>query len=312
MNKQRPRTGPPTRWAKGNLHTHTDRSDGDSPPEHVTAWYERHGYDFLCLSDHDHLTILEAPAAEKSKWPLLVRGQEVTSRGLNIHVNGYGLGKSVEALDGHDVHEVLQTNIDRIRSAGGLASVNHPNYKWALSETDLKKATGYTFLEIQNGHAGANNLGGGGRPGVVEVWDRLLSAGRRVWGIAVDDAHHFKEEFAPGRANPGRGWVNVRVQRLTEQAVLKAMEAGDFYSSTGVTLGELSAAPNEIVIEIDPEPDARYRTVFTCMNGAEIYSVEGMSARYRPSRLDGYVRATVMSSRGTRAWTQPVFVPQDR
>lgn len=298
-------------WIKGNLHTHSTRSDGDIAPEHVAEWYHSHGYDFLCLSDHDHLTVLEAPASVQKKWPLLIRGQEVTTRSVNVHVNGYGLGKDVEALEGHDdVLKTLQTNIDRIRAAGGLASVNHPNFRWAVSENDLKRASGYTFMEVFNGHNQANNAGGGGRAGTVEVWDRLLSLGRRVWGIAVDDAHHFTGEFSSERANPGRGWVQVRAPKLTEAAVLEAMERGDFYASTGVKLPDLRVSKDEIVLEIDPETDARYTTVFTCQNGNEVGSVDGLTARYKPSRLDRYVRATVHSSRGTRAWTQPLFLTE--
>lgn len=41
------------RWWKGNTHTHTWWSDGDSPPETVAAWYREHGYEFLVLSDHN-------------------------------------------------------------------------------------------------------------------------------------------------------------------------------------------------------------------------------------------------------------------
>ena len=41
------------RWLKGNTHTHTLESDGDSPPEVVTRWYKSHGYNFLVLSDHN-------------------------------------------------------------------------------------------------------------------------------------------------------------------------------------------------------------------------------------------------------------------
>ena len=38
------------RWFKGNTHTHTTESDGDSSPEYVARWYKEHGYDFLVLS----------------------------------------------------------------------------------------------------------------------------------------------------------------------------------------------------------------------------------------------------------------------
>ena len=47
-------------WFKGNLHTHTNKSDGDSSPETVVDWYSNNKYDFLVLSDHNHLTILDS------------------------------------------------------------------------------------------------------------------------------------------------------------------------------------------------------------------------------------------------------------
>ena len=34
-------------WFKGNIHTHTTNSDGDSSPEHVSEWYKNHDYDFF-------------------------------------------------------------------------------------------------------------------------------------------------------------------------------------------------------------------------------------------------------------------------
>lgn len=43
------------RWWKGNTHTHTWWSDGDSPAENAAAWYREHGYQFLVLSDHNRM-----------------------------------------------------------------------------------------------------------------------------------------------------------------------------------------------------------------------------------------------------------------
>ncbi len=42
----------PGRFFKGNLHTHSMRSDGALEPEAVIAAYREHGYDFLALTDH--------------------------------------------------------------------------------------------------------------------------------------------------------------------------------------------------------------------------------------------------------------------
>ena len=305
------------RWLKGNLHTHTTNSDGDDSPGHVAVWYHEHGYDWLCLSDHNHLTILEGSDAEKAKWPLLVRGEEVTSRNASgpVHVNGYGITELVEASDSPDIVTAMRENVERIIAAGGMASINHPNYQWALDDGVMMQVEGYKFMEIFNGHPGAHDEGGGGRASTAGIWDSLLSNGRRVWGLAVDDSHHYIDEFGPELSNPGRGWVQVRAASLGQQDILDAMAGGDFYASTGVTIGDMTANTREIKIDIDPETrtdgfTARYSTLFTGENGRLLYESTSDSPAYRPSRLDGYVRATVYSSTGTRAWTQPVFMSE--
>ena len=302
-------------WLKGNLHTHTTNSDGDDSPEHVAEWYHEHGYDWLCLSDHDHVTILEGTSAEKAKWPLLVRGEEVTSRDSSgpVHVNGYGVTELVIASDSTDIVTAMRENVEGIIAAGGMASINHPNYRWSFDNREMMQVEGYQFMEIFNGHPVSHNNGGGGRASTLGIWDSLLSAGRRVWGIAVDDAHNYVDEFSPNLSNPGRGWVQVKAASLSQPDIFDAMAEGDFYASTGVTIGDMSAGTREIKIEIDPETytdgtEAKYSTMFTGANGRLLYESISNSPSYKPTRLDGYVRATVYSSKGTRAWTQPVYM----
>src|SRR5712691_10911511 len=50
-----PAIATPKGWYKGNTHTHSLWSDGDSAPEKIADWYKSHGYDFLVLSDHNIL-----------------------------------------------------------------------------------------------------------------------------------------------------------------------------------------------------------------------------------------------------------------
>ena len=108
--------------------------------------------------------------------------------------------------------------------------------------------------------------------------------------------------------------MQVKAAKLTQQDIFDAMSDGEFYASTGVTIGDMASNNREIKIEIDPETNssdgisAKYTTLFTGSNGRLLYESTSNSPSYRPTRLDGYVRATVYSSRGTRAWTQPVFI----
>lgn len=41
------------RWFRGNLHMHTQWSDGSPMPEWAIDWYREKGYNFLCTSDHN-------------------------------------------------------------------------------------------------------------------------------------------------------------------------------------------------------------------------------------------------------------------
>lgn len=44
---------PKKHWFKGNLHMHTQWSDGQPLPEWAVDWYKSNGYHFICPSDHN-------------------------------------------------------------------------------------------------------------------------------------------------------------------------------------------------------------------------------------------------------------------
>src|SRR5215510_9457787 len=78
-------------WYKGNTHTHTLNSDGDSTPDEVVHWYREQGYNFLVLTDHNFLTNVEGLNAlhgADDKF-LVIRGEEVTDsfETKPLHVN---------------------------------------------------------------------------------------------------------------------------------------------------------------------------------------------------------------------------------
>ena len=97
--------------------------------------------------------------------------------------------------------------VDAIRAARGVPSINHPNFGWAISADELGQIQRTRLFEVFNGHPTVNNLGGGGVPGLEEAWDRILSSGKLLYGIAVDDAHYFKrpedQDGAAARARDG-------------------------------------------------------------------------------------------------------------
>jgi hypothetical protein len=303
---------PVKRWYKGNTHTHTVNSDGDSTPDQVVRWYREHGYQFLVLTDHNFLTSvagLNALHGADDKF-LVIRGEEVTDRfgDKPLHINGLDVNARVAPQGGTSVAEVLQRNVDAIRKADGVPHINHPNFRWAVTTDDLTKVRNNKLLEIFNGHPQVNNAGGGGVPGLEEAWDAILSAGVLLYGIAVDDAHTFKDPGNPNVAGPGRGWVVVRAARLDARVILDAMERGDFYASTGVELAEYEATATAIRIAVRPTTFSKYRIQFIGKGGRLLSERAEPSATYEIKGDEGYVRARVLESNGQMAWAQPIAV----
>jgi hypothetical protein len=299
------------RWYKGNTHTHTLNSDGDSTPDDVVRWYREHDYRFLVLSDHNYLTSVEGLNAlhgADEKF-LVIKGEEVTDRfgDKPIHLNGLDVSTRVEPRHGTSVVDVIQGNVDAIRKANGVPHINHPNFQWAITSDDLLRVERYKLFEIYNGHPQVNNMGGGGVPGMEEVWDRLLSSGRTVYGIADDDAHVFKQPGNLDVAGPGRAWVVVRAERLAPQPIIEALEKGDFYASTGVELEDYQVTHQEVTVAIRQQPFSKYRVQFIGKNGHVLKEVTSSPATYAFTGDERYVRAKVLESNGRVAWTQPVI-----
>lgn len=297
-------------WFKGNTHAHTTESDGDSSPEYVAGWYRDHGYGFLVLSDHNTLTDTEALAHLTGDGFLLIPGEEVTSAFENrpVHVNGLNLPRLVEPRTGESLVATIQNNVDAVREVRGVPHINHPNFGWSFGAEELAQVENDRLLEIFNGHPTVHNDGGGGAPGLEEIWDVLLTGGKRIYGIAVDDAHHFQGEFSADRANPGRGWVSVLASDLEADQIMASLEAGRFYASNGVEIERLAVTPDRIAIEVRPRGDERYTTEFIGDGGRVLHVAYGTSIEYRLTDDVTYVRAVVRGSRGQRAWIQPVFV----
>ncbi len=297
-------------WYKGNTHAHTIESDGDSPADTVISWYKRHGYNFLVISDHN---VFVDPARFTSFVDsnfLLITGEELTTsfEKKPVHVNGLNIPGLIKPRTDSTLLGTVQKNVDAVRDVEGVPHINHPNYQWALNADILAHVQNDKLLEIFNGHPLVNNHGGGGSPGMEEVWDILLTGGKRMYGIAVDDAHHFKEEFAADRSNPGRGWVVVRAKSLNVKDILASMEAGQFYASTGVELDNITMSSTQMEIRIRPKGTFKYTTEFIGDGGRILYKTFSNPAMYTLTGGTKYVRARVTDSGGFIAWIQPAFV----
>lgn len=297
------------RWFKGNTHTHTTNSDGDTPPEQVARWYKSHKYDFLVLSDHNVFTDPATLSSLVDSTFLLIPGEEVTTayKAASVHVNALDISRVIPAPTGNSLLETVQNTIDAIRAEKAIPHINHPNFRWSIDTTVLWRMRNDRLIEIHNGHPTVHNAGGGDWPGIEDAWDTMLTRGKRLFGIAVDDAHHFQQEFAPDRANPGRGWVAVRATSLNGRAIVEALDAGAFYASSGPVLSDIIATDTTLSITIARTGDFKYTTQFVGANGRILATDKSLTPRYTLTGNETYVRARVIDSGGRVAWVQPVF-----
>ncbi len=215
---------------------------------------------------------------------LLVPAEEITHRFAKrpIHMNGFNLRDPIKPLDGKDAVETIRVNIRQVSDQRArtrrvmIASLNHPNFGWGVRAEEMLLAEELKFFEVFNGHPGVRNYGDAQHASVERVWDITLALrlGKHglgvVYALATDDSHGY-HEYGVGKVNPGRGWVMVKAPFLTAEGLLKAMEAGDFYPSTGVRFDSITRDGKTLKLAIHTEPGVSYKTEWIAtMTGANL------------------------------------------
>ena len=306
-----------SKWYKGNIHTHTNESDGDSDPKTVVNFFVEANYDFLVLSDHNHITVLDY--GNNHPDILMIPGEEVTVREpFNIHMGAIGINSYVEPVYGNDSIDTIKANTNAIHAAGGIAVLNHPNYRWAVNHEMINKVKELKFFEVFNGDKATNNLGGEDVKSMEEMWDFLLSNGKLIYGVATDDSHHYKN-FSSLLSNPGRGWVMVKSETRNQDDILDNFTTGNFYSSTGVFISDILINKKEISLDIDTNSiqissvpilfsDYKFKTQFIGQYGIVLDETWDLNPKYKIKGHEKYIRAVITNSTGHKAWTQPIFI----
>ena len=298
------------RFWRGNLHTHSTRSDGVLAPDEVCRRYRAEGYDFIALTDHfigrygypvvdtvtfrtpGFTTILGAELhsgamANGELWHILAVGLPFDFARSNapdfIPVAGQETGPEIAA---------------RAVAAGAFVAIAHPQWS-GLTLADASSITAAHAVEVYN-HGCAM---GCDRPDGFAIADLLLSQGRHLTLIATDDAH-FSEPDHFG------GWVMVKAERNEPEALLAALKRGDFYSSQGPELRDVQVLEDRVVVECSAVASVvviGWGTGAKAVHGASMTRAEVPLARLNNSP---WVRVAVIDAAGRRAWSNPIWTGQ--
>jgi hypothetical protein len=300
-------------FVRGNLHTHSLRSDGTASIEAMVRWYRDHDYQFLAMTEHNVRVDPAELAAQLQPGFVLIPGEEVTNewKGLPLHVNAICASETIGGgIDFEDPASGLARVTESIRAAGGIPLVNHPNFGWALDAGDIEKGVSLPFLlEIWSGHPIVRAGGDPSHPSEEAIWDDVVARGVPATPVAVDDAHGLAGEPGSGDALPGRGWVELFGADLTPSSICEALAAGRLYASSGPRLARIQVRGDELLIV---PRDARTTVAFLGEWGEELALVatadapataEGHAVVYRLRGGEITVRARVSDPDGGHAWT---------
>lgn len=255
----------------------------------------------------------QAHAQEEGRF-LVIPSEEITDRFENkhIHMNATNVQAEIEPMGGGSVLEVMQNNLNQVleqRESTGVAMIphiNHPNFYYSIALEDMIALKGERFFEVYNGHPSVHNMGDSTHISTEKMWDLIniayLEAEKPLmYGLATDDSHRY-HRIGKRWSNAGRGWVMVKADTLSAASLIGALEAGDFYASTGVTLKTVEYRDNTLSVEVEPQDGIAYTIAFIgCKKGQSetevVKEVKGTRGTFELSDDFLFVRSKVTSSK---------------
>ncbi len=294
----------PGRFMKGNLHTHTNLSDGALPLDDVLRRYRSAGYDFCAITDHFlnqfGFPVVDTRAFRDDGFTTLI-GAELhaprTEMSSIWHIVAVGLPLDFAPTGENETGVELAR---RAKEAGAFIGIAHPAwYQLSLADAETMVPHAHAVEIYNHGCQTMHDRGDG-----AYLLDGLADKGHQLLTYACDDAHFHAPDF-------GGGWINVKAQERNPDAILAALKVGDFYSSQGPQIHHVEITETEIIVECSPAKGI-------LVNGRgyqQVYKYEsGVSyAGLRRSKLGStpWCRIIVVGEEGKRAWTNPIWGETD-
>lgn len=252
---QNPYQGAGTLWLKGEIHVHVEKSSQGyeyangvaANMIYADAKLPEHGFDFVCMSVE--VTDAKGGTAQFGDVGTGSVDGVIGIPAREIQNNYYQAGppkKKYFTEEGADYLHVLTLGKD-----GGLSLCCHPSYyrnatggAWAdirkgllsptpngrlanLNVRGLEVYNGFSRLRLGKAYASFDEI----------CWDEMLCAGHLYWGFASNDSYALESyEFSVFKKALGCVYVNAKGKNADD--ILAALEAGRFYSSSGLQLAD--------------------------------------------------------------------------
>ena len=287
---------PVNRYFKANLQCHSTISDGRLTPEELKAAYKAKGYSILSITDHDvvanHSYLNEDGflVLTGAEYDISEKGKPIRrGHGKTYHLNciaklpeilwqpfaneknredviPYLEKANIESLSREYSTEAINAIIARANETGHLVMYNHPN--WSGQEyPDYAGLKGLWGMELSN--YGCMVAGYGDRENAT-IYRDMVNLSGKLFPLCTDDSHSMRDV--------GGGWIMVGAEELSYGSVIRALEQGAFYASTGPEIYSLTFADNILRV--------------TCSDAQKVEVICGnrFALRANPIHNDGLLR----------------------
>ena len=291
-------------YFRGNLHGHSNHSDGALNPQEVVSKYKEIGYDFTCLSDHlwkgsnfAAETVLETKNLNQKDFitipsaELHCKGKKYIRDGL-WHIVANGLPLEFQCADEEETAPHL---VHRAIEAGAFVTIAHPEW-YTLTFDECLSVSHAHGVEIYNHSCHLEAQRGFG----TATADYLLQENNKIFLTATDDSHFRMQDF-------GGGWVMVAADNLSEISILNALKNGQYYSTTGIEIFEFEMNNSKVNIQCSPSNQV-------CIVGQGAKSMSQNEKNITNAEFDltdypsEWFRVSIADDSGNFAWTNPVWL----
>ncbi len=214
-----------SRWYRGDLHAHTQLSDGHNTLAAAKDIVESQGLDFFFFTEHN----ICQPKLPVSKQCLFLPALEVTTDLGHFNVHG-----SVKSLDLRDVEHssqaTMEAGLNLAKSGHSSLGINHPMMKpwhWHYDQVDLGQVS--TF-EVCCDPTWSTS------PKATEeallVLNEMWNCGQRITAIGGSDSHLEPHERNPKSDEPsiyGDPSTFVYSHGLSGEGILSGLRNGQVY-----------------------------------------------------------------------------------
>jgi len=311
------------KFYKGNLHCHSNLSDGRLTPEELKALYKGNGYSFLAITDHEHfnnnsylddedfITITSAEYSIK-QFP-----EQSTLKNFNMkvcHLNFYAKEQSNDysfcysSVADHYTHgrrinkseetphiyskEGINALIKEGEKNGFFACYNHP--RWSLENYgDYGEYEGLWGVEVYNHSCGTGGL----YDYDINVVDDFLRDGKKVFVSCGDDNHNKKEDSFGA-------FVMADVKEFSYKGIIDALLNGNFYASQKPLIHKISVKDSKVIVDCTDARQICYSTFGR--RAASVFDTN--HAEFEIKDSDIYFRIDVVDKEGYRANSQAYYL----